>query len=101
MNPKGSFMEIRGKLKEDIANGNAVLFLGAGVGMAAGLFGAEMLANYLFKETQSISRFEKNKDNLSKLVAQIDKDAQFTRKWTENKLKDYFLVTIQQKTCIF
>src|SRR5690242_19702986 len=84
-------MEIRGKLREDIINGNAVLFLGAGVGMAAGLHGAKGLSNYLYNNTNDQSRFERYKDNLPKLVAQLDKDPQFTRKWTEEKIKKYFL----------
>jgi hypothetical protein len=32
-------MKITGQLKDDILNGRAVLFLGAGVSQAAGLFG--------------------------------------------------------------
>ena len=50
-------MELRGKLRDDIINGNAVLFLGAGVGIAAGLHGAKNLANYLFQETQKRAIF--------------------------------------------
>lgn len=84
-------MEIRGRLREDIMNGNAVLFLGAGVGIDAGLYGAKKLANFLYNETPQVRQFEIYKDDLDQLVAHLDHDPQFTRRWTNERLKNYFL----------
>lgn len=55
------------------------------------MHGAKDLANYLFQETMHDQKIEKNRDNLEKLVAMIDKDPHFTREWTYGKLKEYFL----------
>ncbi|NOU47283.1 MAG: hypothetical protein HOO86_09495 [Bacteroidales bacterium] len=84
-------MDIRGKLKDDILNGNAVLFLGAGIGIAAGLFGAKELSEFLLKESGNQNAFIKFKNDFGKLVALLDKDPQFTRNWTNGKLADYFI----------
>ena len=84
-------MELRGKLRDDIISGHSILFLGAGIGMAAGLYCVKGLANYLFQEAQSPLWLDKYKDDLSKLVSKLDNDPQFTRKWVNEKLKDYFL----------
>ena len=43
-------LKIEGQLKDDIINGRAVLFFGAGVGQAAGLNDAIQLTNYLFNK---------------------------------------------------
>lgn len=83
--------KITGQLKDDILNGKAVLFLGAGVSQAAGLFGGNKLSNYLFDKAGSPEEYLKYKDDLSKLVAKIDKNPSFTRRWIDNQLKEYFL----------
>lgn len=90
-------MEIRGKLKDDILNGNAVLFLGAGVGIAAGLYGAKDLSEFLWKESGNQKAFAKFKNDLGKLVGLIDRDPQFTRNWTNGKLVDYFIADSNYK----
>lgn len=82
-------MQIAGKLREDINRGNAVLVLGAGVGMAAGLFGGEALALYLY-EKAAIPALEPKAKNLARLVSAIDKDPQFTRSWVDERLIEYF-----------
>lgn len=84
-------MKIIGQLKDDILNGKAVLFLGAGVSQAAGLFGGNKLSNYLFDKAGSPNEYLKYKDDLSKLVARFDKDSSFSRRWVDNKLKEYLL----------
>ena len=87
-------MKITGKLKEDILTGKAILFLGAGVSQVAGLLGSDKLANFLFKEAGNLEEYKINKDDLSKLVARFDKDPNFTRRWTDNILKEYLLVDL-------
>ncbi len=48
-------MQILGQLRDDILNSKAVLFLGAGASQAAGLLGAEGLANYLFGKAGNLT----------------------------------------------
>ena len=84
-------MNIRGKLADDILSGNAVLFLGAGVGQAAGLFGAQGLANYLFEKANKPEKYKNNKDDLARLAAKFDKDNYYTRQWIDKTLIEYFL----------
>lgn len=78
-------------MKEDILNGNSVLFLGAGASQAAGVFGAKGLANYLFDKTGDQVNYVDFKDDLSRLVAKIDKDKSFTRKWVNKQVIQYFI----------
>jgi GTPase SAR1 family protein len=84
-------MKIVGRLEEDIKNGNAVLFMGAGVGQAVGLKGTQDLAEYLFNKASQPAEYGPYRNNFSSLVARLDKDAQFQRGWTNDKLSDYFL----------
>lgn len=77
-------------MKEDILNGNAVLFLGAGASQAADLYGAQGLANYLFNKAEDPVNYVDFKDDLSRLVAKLDKDSSFTRKWVNKQLIQYF-----------
>ena len=79
-------MQILGQLKDDISNSKAVLFLGAGASQAAGLLGAEGLANYLFGKAGNLTNYAVFKDDLSRLVAKLDKDPNFTRRWVNKQL---------------
>lgn len=83
-------LKILGQLKDDILNGKAVLFLGAGASQGAGLYGSKDLANYLFKKTGSLDAFDIFRDDLSRLVSKIDKDPSFTRKWVDKHMIEYF-----------
>jgi len=83
-------MEIIGQLKDDILGGKAVLFLGAGASIAAGLYGATNLANYLFEKTENHQDFLEYKDDLPRLVAKIDLDPRFTRRWVNKQMIEYF-----------
>jgi len=82
-------MQVLGKLRSDIEAGNAVLCLGAGVGIAAGLFGAEGLAEYLYQQSKLPSLAPKGR-NLQKLVAALDREPQHTRAWINERLVAYF-----------
>lgn len=84
-------MKITGQFKDDILTGKVVLFLGAGVGQAAGLLGSNKLANYLYNKAGNIEEYKKYKDDLPRLVAKLDKNSSFTRRWVNNQLKEYFL----------
>jgi hypothetical protein len=84
-------MKITGQLKDDILTGKAVLFLGAGVSQAVGLLGVNELANYLFVKANRPTDYEKYKNDLPRLVAKLEKNPTFTRRWVDNKLKEYFL----------
>lgn len=84
-------MKIVGQLKEDILNGNAILFLGAGASQAADLLGTKDLANYLFKMAGNPHNYIDFKDDFPRLVAKIDKDPYFTRKWVNNQMIQYFI----------
>jgi hypothetical protein len=80
-------MQILGKLRDDIQRGNAVLFLGAGTGIAAGLLGAEALAERLYN-LAGLKKLEGRARDLSRLVAALDREPQYTRAWTgERRLK--------------
>ena len=82
-------MNIRGQLKDDILNGKAVLFLGAGASQAAGLYDAQGLANFLFSKANDPKEYTVFKDDLPRLVARLDKDTSFTRRWVNNQLIQY------------
>lgn len=84
-------MQILGQLKDDILNSKAVLFLGAGASQAAGLFSAKDLANYLFEKAGNLTNYADFKDDLPRLVAKLDKDPSFTRRWVNNQLIQYLL----------
>ena len=84
-------MQILGQLKNDISNRKAVLFLGAGASQAAGLLGAEGLANYLFGKAGNLTNYADFKDDLPRLVVKLDKDPSFTRRWVNNQLVQYLL----------
>lgn len=86
-------MQILGQLKEDILNNKAVLFLGAGASQSAGFDGAKGLAGHLFNMAGGPTKYENLKNDLSRLVAKLDKDQYFTRKWVNNQLIEYFLGT--------
>lgn len=82
-------MQILGKLRDDIEKGNAVLRLGAGVGMAAGLFGGEALAEYLHRKA-ALEKLAARAKSLPKLVSALDKEPQYTRTWVNEQLVHYF-----------
>jgi len=84
-------MQILGQLRDDILNSKAVLFLGAGASQATGLFGGEGLANYLFEKAGNIATYADFKRDLPRLVAKLDKDPNFTRRWVNNQLIQYFM----------
>jgi hypothetical protein len=84
-------MKILGQLRDDILNSKAVLFLGAGASQAAGLLGAEGLANYLFEKAGNIANYANFREDLPRLAAKLDKDPSFTRRWVNNQLVQYFL----------
>ncbi|MDO8142363.1 MAG: SIR2 family protein, partial [Candidatus Brocadiales bacterium] len=84
-------MKITGQLKDDILNGKAVLFLGAGVSQAAGLLDTNGLANYLFLKANSPTEYERYKEDLPRLVAKLEKNPAFTIRWVYNKLKEYLM----------
>ena len=84
-------MEIKGFLEEKIKNGNVVLFLGAGVGQAVGLKSTKELSNLLYSKANNPTIYQSYKDNFDQLVARFDKDPQFQRQWTNEKLCDYFI----------
>jgi len=91
-------MNIKGQLKDDISKGNVVLFLGAGASQAAGLLGGQDLAGYLYEEAESPAEYNNFKNDISRLVAKLDKDPNFTRRWVNNHLIGYFLDTSNYKT---
>lgn len=64
--------------------------MGAGASQAAGLYNAKELANYLFKEAGNIVAIEEFKDDLTRLVAVLDNDSNYTRKWVNIKMNEYF-----------
>lgn len=84
-------MEITGQLREDILNGNVVLFLGAGASQIAGLKSTPELANYLYEKAGNPRDYKIFKDDFSRLVAKLDADPDFTRAWVNNQLIDYLL----------
>lgn len=84
-------IELRGKLRDDILNGKAVIFLGAGASIQAGFKSAKELAEFLLAKSNSSHRFEQYKNDLPKLIAKFDEDIQFTRRWVNKELTDYFL----------
>ena len=84
-------MQLLGQLKDDVLNSKAVLFLGAGASQAAGLFGGEGLANYLFEKAENIATYADFKRDLPRLVAKLDKDPSLTRRWVNNQLIQYFM----------
>ena len=84
-------IKIEGQLRDDIMNGKVVLFLGAGASQAAGLKGAIQLTNYLFDLAGRPTAYAAYKNDLMKLVAKVDRDPLYTRKWINAKIVDYFL----------
>lgn len=83
-------MHITGKLRDDIGKGNAVLYLGAGVGIAAGLLGGEGLAEYLYRKA-AMGTLAARARSLPKLVSSLDKEPQYTRTWVNEQLVNYFI----------
>ena len=83
-------MEIQGKLRDDIISDRVVLFLGAGVGQAAGLLGTKDLSEFIYDKAGRPEKFKKYSSNLQRLVAGFDKDTNFTRQFTNKLLLDYF-----------
>ena len=83
-------MKIVGKLRDDILSNRVVLFLGAGVGQAAGLMGTKDLAKYIFEKAGCPEEFKKYETDLSRLVAGLDADSNYTRQFTNKHLLDYF-----------
>ena len=83
-------MEIIGKLKDDLKANRVVLFLGAGVGQAAGLIGTEDLSEFLFKKAGHPEKYEKYKKELSRIVAGLDNDPHYRRQFVHKHLLDYF-----------
>jgi len=83
-------MEIVGKLRDDILSNRVVLFLGAGVGQAAGLLGTRALSEYLYEKADCPEKLKKYKSDLSRLVAGLDADPNFTRQFSNKHLLDYF-----------
>lgn len=83
-------MKIEGLLRDRIVEGNAVLFVGAGLGQEVGLNGTKQLSNYLYNLSGSDPDNYKFKDDFSRLVSKLDKNSQFGREWTEKKLVEYF-----------
>lgn len=84
-------MKITGQLKDDILTGKAVLFLGAGVSQAAGLLGGNELANYLYDKAGALEEYKKYNNDLPRLVAKLEKNQSFSRRWVNNQFKKYFL----------
>ena len=80
-----------GQLKDDILTGKAVLFLGAGVSQAAGLLGGNELANYLYDKAGALEEYKKYNNDLPRLVAKLEKNQSFSRRWVNNQFKKYFL----------
>lgn len=82
-------MRLIGQLREDILNGQTVLFLGAGASIQAGLSSGVGLANLLYEKTGREEEFLSVKDDLTRLVAKLDKNKNFTRKWVNNQIINY------------
>lgn len=78
------------KLEENIKSGNTVLFLGAGVGVAVGLYSTSELADFIFKSCGSPQKFVRFKDNFYDLVARLDDDAEYTRVKVNKAIYTYF-----------
>ncbi len=84
-------MEIKGFLEEKIKSGNAVLFLGAGVGQAVGLKSTVEVSNFLYAKAKFPEAYKSYKDSFDQLVSRLDKDPNFQRSWTNEKLCEYFI----------
>ncbi len=83
-------MKIIGKLRDDLLLNRVVLFLGAGVGQAAGLLGSTGLAEYLYEKAGCPEKLKQYKTDLPRLVAGLDGDPYFTRQFSNKHLLDYF-----------
>jgi hypothetical protein len=84
-------MRIIGKLKDDIITGNSVLFLGAGASRCCGINDAMSLTKHIYKAAGSPIEFAPFAENLAKLVAKLDRDPMYTRKWVNKVLIEYFM----------
>ncbi len=84
-------MNITGKLRQDLIDGRVVLFLGAGASQGAGLLGAAGLSEYLFAAAGSPLKYEEFKKDLASFVVRLDDDLNFTRRWVNERLIEYFL----------
>jgi len=84
-------LKIVGRLKDDIASGQLVIFLGAGSSKAAGLDDSVELSKRLFKATGTLPELLPYQSDLARLVARLDENPAFVRGWVNKKLKEYFL----------
>jgi GTPase SAR1 family protein len=84
-------MKIEGILLKKIKEGKAVLFLGAGVGQAIGLYGTSDLAKHIFIKAGAPDEYKKYETTLMDLVARLDKDSKYSRSLVNDILKEYFL----------
>jgi hypothetical protein len=89
-------MQLVGQLKEDILQGKAVLFLGAGASQASGLPSGRGLADHLYQCAGRPLELEAFRYDLPRLVAKLDKNSNFSRRWVNKQLIKLFVDDISK-----
>jgi len=83
-------MNFQGRLLEAVKNRKIILFAGAGVGQAAGLYGSDKLRDYIYEKAKELNWSEPNNLPLERLSARLQKNTGFGRAWLTRILSDYF-----------
>ena len=83
-------MKFEGRLLEALKNKKIILFAGAGVGQAAGLYGSEKLRDYIFDKAKELNYSEKNDRPLERLTSSLQHNPLFGRAWLTRIVSEYF-----------
>lgn len=83
-------MMFQGRLLEALKNKKIILFAGAGVGQAAGLYGTTALRDYIYGKAKELNYSGANDQPFERLAADIQNNSSFGREWLTRIVSEYF-----------
>lgn len=83
-------MIFQGRLIEALKNKKIILFAGAGVGQAAGLYGTAELRDYIYEEAKQLNYSEPNDQPFERLAARLQNHPSFNHAWLTRVVSEYF-----------
>lgn len=83
-------MMFQGRLLEALRNKKIILFAGAGVGQAAGLFGTTALRDYIYGKAKELQYSGANDQPFERLAADLQNNSAFGREWLTRTVSEYF-----------
>lgn len=83
-------MVIQGRLLEALKSKKLILFSGAGVGQAAGLFGTAQLRDYIYEKANNLNYQGSSDQSFERLAADLQNNPAFGREWLTRTVSEYF-----------